>query len=79
MSVIKQFGHWEISLVTIDHVILMDDARLSAGDGSDLRDYVVKCGIIPPLLALVKPNAPVRLVQLVTYMCCDGNYDRLKI
>jgi hypothetical protein len=30
-----------------------------AGDGPDLRDHVIECGAIQPLLAYVTPNTPV--------------------
>lgn len=30
-----------------------------AGDGTECRDFAVKCGIIQPLLALIKPNVQV--------------------
>jgi hypothetical protein len=33
-----------------------------AGDGSECRDFTVQCGIIPPLLALIKPDMKVKEV-----------------
>lgn len=30
-----------------------------AGDGSDCRDFTIRNGIIPPLLALIKPDIQV--------------------
>ena len=34
------------------------------GDGPDLRDYVIKCGVIEPLLNLIKPETPVNICLL---------------
>ena len=31
-----------------------------AGDGADLRDYVIKAGIVNPLLELIRPDTEVR-------------------
>jgi len=36
-----------------------------AGDGSDCRDFTIRCGIIQPLLALIKPTLHVREEALV--------------
>ncbi len=35
-----------------------------AGDGAELRDYVIKNGCVEPLLALVRPDTPVRFHPL---------------
>ena len=32
-----------------------------AGDGAELREFVIRNGIIEPLLALVRPDTPVSL------------------
>jgi len=32
-----------------------------AGDGSECRDFTIRCGIIQPLIALIKPTLQVRL------------------
>ena len=36
-----------------------------AGDGPELRDYVIKNGCVEPLLTLVKPETPVRLFSTI--------------
>ena len=32
---------------------------LFSGDGPELRDFVIKCGCVEPLLALIKNDSPV--------------------
>ena len=41
---------------------------ISTGDGSDLRDYVIKCGIIPPLIALIKSDTQVGMLVVVQFL-----------
>ena len=40
-----------------------------ADDGSELRDHLIEQGIIEPLLALIKPDAPV-ILNCCTLRCC---------
>ncbi len=35
-----------------------------AGDGAECRDFTIRCGIIPPLLNLIKPGLHVRKTWL---------------
>ena len=37
------------------------------GDGSELRDLVIKCGIVDPLLALIQPNLPITFLRNITW------------
>ena len=38
-----------------------------AGDGPDLRDFVIKAGIVQPLLALVRPDAEHTFMRNITW------------
>jgi importin subunit alpha-2 len=38
-----------------------------AGDGPDLRDHVIKCGAVGPLLSLVTPQTPAAFLRNVTW------------
>lgn len=38
-----------------------------AGDGPDLRDHVLDCGALHPLLALIKPETPAAFLRNVTW------------
>ena len=53
-----------IKLLSSEHYNVVDQAVWAlgniAGDGSECRDFTIQCGIIQPLLALIKPDLPVR-------------------
>jgi len=38
-----------------------------AGDGAELRDLVIKCGIVEPLLALIRPDTPNTFLRNITW------------
>lgn len=38
------------------------------GDGPSLRDYVIEQGVVPPLLAFIKPNIPISFLRNVTWV-----------
>lgn len=38
-----------------------------AGDGAELRDLVIKCGIVEPLLALIQPDTPNTFLRNITW------------
>ena len=38
-----------------------------AGDGPELRDYTISCGIVAPLLALVRPDTNAHFLRNVTW------------
>ncbi|CAH0771653.1 unnamed protein product [Bemisia tabaci] len=38
------------------------------GDGPVLRDYVIKLGVIPPLLSFIKPEIPLSFMRNVTWV-----------
>ena len=49
-----------------------------AGDGPELRDYVIKNGCVEPLLQLVKPETPVRTMlkeMFPTYSHCVAQHE----
>ena len=52
-----------VGLLSSEHKNVVDQAVWAlgniAGDGTECRDYTIKCGIIQPLLALIKPNIQV--------------------
>ena len=45
-----------------------------AGDGPDLRDHVIECGAVPPLLALVTPNTPVCGVLIFMFIAPSKSF-----
>ncbi len=54
-----------VGLLSSEHKNVVDQAVWAlgniAGDGTECRDFTIKCGIIQPLLALIKPNIQVFL------------------
>jgi len=38
------------------------------GDGPSLRDYVINLGVVPPLLAFIKPETPITFLRNVTWV-----------
>uniref|UniRef100_A0A2L2YBY9 Importin subunit alpha n=2 Tax=Parasteatoda tepidariorum TaxID=114398 RepID=A0A2L2YBY9_PARTP len=38
------------------------------GDGPDFRDYVIKLGVVPPLLSFIKPDIPLFFLRNVTWV-----------
>ena len=70
MLVIRPYGHWEISLVC-EIMLALGRVLDLLGDGSDLRDYVIKCGIIQPLIALIKQDIQVELTLHVCDQVCQ--------
>lgn len=52
-----------VKLLSSEHLNVVDQAVWAlgniAGDGSECRDFTIRCGIIPPLLALIKPDLQV--------------------
>lgn len=52
-----------VALLSSEHKNVVDQAVWAlgniAGDGTECRDFTVKCGIIQPLLALIKSNIQV--------------------
>lgn len=52
-----------IQLLSSPHMDVVDQAVWAlgniAGDGSDCRDFTIRNGIIPPLIALIKPDIQV--------------------
>ena len=38
------------------------------GDGPQLRDYVIKLGVVQPLLSFVKPDIPISFLRNVTWV-----------
>ncbi|CAL1287528.1 unnamed protein product [Larinioides sclopetarius] len=38
------------------------------GDGPDFRDYVIKLGVVPPLLSFIKPDIPLPFLRNVTWV-----------
>lgn len=57
-----------VTLLSNNHMNVVDQAVWAlgniAGDGSECREFTVRCGIIPPLLALIKPD--VQVLRLLT-------------
>ena len=53
-----------VRLLSSEHANVVDQAVWAlgniAGNGSDCRDFTVRCGIIQPLIALIKPTTGVR-------------------
>ena len=49
-----------VKLLSSEHMNVVDQAVWAlgniAGDGSECRDFTIRCGIIQPLLALIKPT-----------------------
>ena len=58
-----------VKLLSSEHMNVVDQAVWAlgniAGDGSECRDFTIRCGIIQPLLALIKPTLHVREEALV--------------
>lgn len=52
-----------VQLLSSPHMNVVDQAVWAlgniAGDGSDCRDFTVRCGIIQPLIALIKQDMQV--------------------
>lgn len=38
------------------------------GDGPASRDYVIKLGVVPPLLTFIKPEIPISFLRNVTWV-----------
>lgn len=38
------------------------------GDGPDLRDYVITLGVVPRLLAFIRPEIPITFLRNVTWV-----------
>lgn len=38
------------------------------GDGPDLRDYVISLGVVPRLLAFIRPEIPITFLRNVTWV-----------
>lgn len=38
------------------------------GDGPDLRDYVISLGVVPKLLAFIRPEIPLTFLRNVTWV-----------
>lgn len=61
-----------IRLLSSEHQNVMDQAVWAlgniAGDGSQCRDFCVQCGVIQPLLALIKPNIQVKNALLFSLL-----------
>lgn len=38
------------------------------GDGPQLRDYVIRLGVVPPLLSFIKPDIPLSFLRNVTWV-----------
>jgi hypothetical protein len=60
-----------INLLSSPHANVCEQAVWAlgniTGDGPDCRDYVIKCGIIQPLLYLINDATPTSLLQNVTW------------
>ena len=60
-----------IKLISSPHQNVCEQAILALGniigDGPESRDYVIKCGIIDPLLALVRPDIPNAITRNVIW------------
>lgn len=39
-----------------------------SGDGPDFRDYVIKLGVVAPLLNFIKPEIPLPFLRNVTWV-----------
>ena len=54
-----------MQLLSSEHMNVVDQAVWAlgniAGDGSECRDFTIRCGIIQPLIALIKPSVSVSL------------------
>ena len=52
-----------VALLSNEHMNVVDQAVWAlgniVGDGSECRDFTIRCDIIPPLLALIKPDTKV--------------------
>ncbi len=63
-----------VALLSSEHLNVVDQAVWAlgniAGDGPECRDFTVQCGIIQPLLALIKPDMKVQLSS-VNVMLAD--------
>lgn len=53
-----------VRLLSSEHMNVVDQAVWAlgniAGNGADCRDFTVRCGIIQPLIALIRPSTGVR-------------------
>lgn len=38
------------------------------GDGPEFRDYVIRLGVVPPLLSFIKPETPLPFLRNVTWV-----------
>jgi len=60
-----------VKLLSSEHMNVVDQAVWAlgniAGDGSECRDFTIRCGIIQPLLALIKPTLHVNYLRNVTW------------
>ena len=60
-----------IQLLSSPHMNVVDQAVWAlgniAGDGSDMREFTIKNGIIPPLIALIKPDIQVSSEQFMSW------------
>lgn len=69
-----------VRLLSSQHQNVVDQAVWAlgniAGDGSQCRDFCIQCGIIQPLLALIKPETQVNrkfvLLKCVLFTCMFG-------
>ena len=61
-----------IQLLSSPHMNVVDQAVWAlgniAGDGSDMREFTIKNGIIPPLIVLIKPDIQVSSEQFMSWL-----------
>ena len=55
-----------VRLLSSEHQNVIDQAVWAlgniAGDGAECRDFTIRCGIVQPLIALIKPDMQVKNV-----------------
>ncbi len=72
-----------VQLLSNEHMKVVDQAVWAlgniAGDGSECRDFTIRCGIIQPLLALIKPDIQVSLMSKNTYTVICGHFSCLTL
>lgn len=57
----------DLCLLTQDLGVILPILVLILGDGAELRDLVIDCGIIKPLLGLIRPDTPNTFLRNITW------------
>lgn len=64
----KLFNHAIVLFYKITNLVYSTFLGNIIGDGPDLRDYVISLGVVPKLLAFIRPEIPLTFLRNVTWV-----------